>query len=333
MGKQKLDSKQTINQFLIYDIDISADLQMSISEKLSREQALNESHHIFGSFFEGCQLRLTKEKTSNGTRTEEPLENDILSKRDNIYLLRINNNKDVKITKEAGTTTNGIRDYKDFSIRSNPYCYVVIDNRDGHSMLAIQKNSAFGSPNTVKKVLEQNINRLLKWEGYPLKLNLSLRNRPAETWQFCREREERGDSIKQVAFSMPNQKYVGVSQRIQNPEGYIKGLVEFMDLTDAVKTNILVDYEKGSPDKLEEHAHNLAGIIQTCRNKSYHLSIKFRDYGTYMHNDHIKAMFPMKEELLLSFITKWKEVEFEGEFGLINWCDQVLRDSEMYKIC
>ena len=163
MAKQKQDKKAAINQFAIYDVDIYAARQGLVDPIMSQEMALKKANELFGSCFEGKKLNLAKYDHNNISIVDYP--NDILSTHDGVYLLRINNIKHKTLVKPAETTTNGVQDYEEITEDSNPYCYVVVDNRGSSCQIAIQKNSAFGDPNTVRKLLMDNLNRQFVHDG------------------------------------------------------------------------------------------------------------------------------------------------------------------------
>ena len=331
MAKQKKDKKAAINQFAIYDVDISAAKQGLVDPVMSKEMALKKASELFGKCFDVKKLYLARYDRHDTVIIEYP--NDVLSTHDGVHLLRINNIKHKKLVKPVETTTNGVQDYAEITEDSNPYCYVVVDNRDGLCQMAIQKNSAFGDPNSVRKLLMDNINRQFVREGIELEVTISAKMRTSEIWEFCHAQcEHNGDAITRLSFVFPNQKKIAAGSRIEKPKGYIKHLAKFSELTNAVKTCITMDYENADTEAIEKNAADLANIIRVCRNASYHLLIQFRDYGVYRCDDLVRAMFPMDEKLLNAFRLNWTELEFEqGEtFGLIYWCDYVNQQSEIY---
>ncbi len=331
MAKQKQDKKVAINQFAIYDVDIFAAEQKIVEPAISQEMALKKANELFGSFFEGRKLSLAKYDRNNTIIIDYP--NDILSTHDGVYLLRINNIKHKKLVKPAETTTNGIQDYEEITEDSNPYCYVVVDNRGNVPQMAIQKNSAFGDPNAVRKLLQENFNRQFVRDNIELELTISAKMRTSKIWEFCYAQcDKNGDAITRLSFVFPNQKKVAAGSRIQNPKGYIKQLAKLAKLTNAVKTCITMDYENADREAIEKNADDLAHIIRVCKNSSYHLHVYFRDYGLYRCDDLVRAMFPMEEKLLNAFRLNWSELEFnEGErYGLIYWCDFVNEQSKIY---
>lgn len=333
MTKQKLDKKAPVNQFMIYDVTITETEQMHAFEKLDRETAIKNAAEIFGGCFNGRKLNLYRTIRVNGEYEPETLENDILSVHDDVYLLRVNNKKKKTIVEKAETTTNGVPDYAENTYISNPYCYVVIDNRadKGICQMAIQKNSAFGEPNNVRRIIQDCLNTKLIADGIPLTITISAKMRPSKIWEFCQQRCNEGeDSIQRISFDFPNQKKMASNNRIAKPKGYIKQLAKVMALTDAIKTHISMEYTDADPNLIEKNAKDLAEIVRICKNKAYNLSILFRGYGLYKCDDNVRAMFPMQEKLLNAFWTKWEELPYEEKYGLFNWCNYVYKQSKMY---
>jgi len=333
MTKQKLDKKAPVNQFMIYDVTITETEQMHAFEKLDRETAIKNAAEIFGGCFNGRKLNLYRTIRVNGEYEPETLENDILSVHDDVYLLRVNNKKKKTIVEKAETTTNGVPDYAENTYISNPYCYVVIDNRadKGICQMAIQKNSAFGEPNNVRRIIQDCLNTKLIADGIPLTITISAKMRPSKIWEFCQQRCNEGeDSIQRISFDFPNQKKMASHNRIAKPKGYIKQLAKVMALTDAIKTHISMEYTDADPNLIEKNAKDLAEIVRICKNKAYNLSILFRGYGLYKCDDNVRAMFPMQEKLLNAFWTKWEELPYEEKYGLFNWCNYVYKQSKMY---
>lgn len=333
MAKQKLDKKAQVNQFMIYDVKIEESIQVQAFEKLDRNTAINNASKIFGNLFKGNRLNLCRTLKGNGKREREPIDNDILSVHDNVYLLRVNNKKRAKIIEKADTTTNGVPNYTENTYISSPYCYVVIDNRSDKNIcqIAIQKNSAFGEPNNVRKILQEYLNVQLETDGIPLTITITAKTRPSKIWEFCQQRCNEGqDIIQRVAFDFPNQKKVAIHNRIDKPKGYIKQLAKVMSITNAIKTHIAMEYKDADPNLIEKNAKDLAEIVRICKNKAYNLSIKFREYGLYKCDDNVRAMFPMQEKLIYAFWTSWETLPDNEKQGLFDWCNYVYKQSKLY---
>lgn len=316
--------KQTINQFWIYDIIIDG----SANNLFSVQDAVDNANKHFGELFEGTELSLSKDVTRNGSRTREALENYIIARHNDIYVLRIHNPKDVKLIKQDGSSTNGVPDYEVQSDTSYPYCYVVVDNREGVSKMAIQKNSAFYDNNTIRRILEENLNTAFRLKDIPLTISISQCTRASETWEFTHEREAAGDHVQQISFMMTNQKNVNKAQRIQSPTGYVKELLHFMEITQAINTKILMNYEGIAADDLQTHAEDLAQIVRQFGKEKYQFAIQFKKYGWYTFDSQVKAKEDMPEDLLLAFP---KCPESAPNYNLMDWCDKVSQESELFK--
>lgn len=325
-----------VNQFVIYDIEQSTPKQQLLHPVMSNEQALANAKQILEGCFMGKKLLL--HKFNKDATIDFSYPNDVLSVHNGVYLLRINNKKYKTLVRPADTTTNGVQDYTEVSEITNPYCYVVVDNRDNICQVAIQKKSSWGDPGTVRNVLMVNFNYQFQQQGIPLYMEISPKMRRSEIEEFCAKQcGENGDHIKQISFVLPNQKNIPFNQRISNmfktPDEYMLELIRIMDITHAAKTFIKWVYkEDADMQGVDTVARQLATVLRVCRTTSYQLVVKFRDYGTYKCDDRVRAIFPMEEKLIRAFWNNWEELQFnQGEkYGLIAWCNQVLKKSEIY---
>lgn len=334
MAKQKQE-RINKNDFMIYEVVLSEYQDPEKYFKMSVSAALKNANAIFASFFEGKKLHLYTERQSKKGDMIITYPNDMMAVHDGIYLLRVNNRKFKTLIKPAETMTNGVQDYNPVPEESNPYSYVIIDNRveEGICQIAIQKNSAWSGKLTLRNLLVTNINRYFQNENIPLQVEIVPKMRKSEIWEFCKQRCNEGqDAITQVAFDFPNQRKLARSNRIPNPTGYVKQLAHLMDLTDAIKTHIELDYNSANPDTLEQNASDLAHIVDICSNEEYQLVIKFRDYGKYKCGEIVRAMFPMKESLLNVFMSNWEENALSKEkVELFNWCDYVYEQAKLFE--
>lgn len=323
-----------LNNFVMYEIVISEAERILSNPKFPVTYALDNASKLFGSLFSGKKLNIYQMRRKKDGPEPEIYANDIMSARDGVYLLRLNNNKNTKMVEKANTATNGIPDYEENTYISNPFCYVVVDNRaeKGIRQMAIQKNSAWGDTAKVRDLLNQNLQRMFNDAGIPLDIHITPKMRTSKIWEFCKQRCSVGqDAIKRIAFDFPNQRKLSSIDRIQKPQGYVRQLANLMNLTDAIKTHISLEYEHADPDKLEENANDLAHIVNVCTHKDYNLSIQFKHYGWYKCNEMVRAIFPMEERLMNAFIHDFKSASAEGEkYELLNWCNNVYEQSKLF---
>ena len=95
------------------------------------DSVFDNAQQYFGQLFhQGTSLIAFK--TRKGEHVECP--NAILSHHDNIIVMRLCDNR----------TVNVWQDYKRSPEVTNPFCHIVIDNRPGRCLIAIEKDSSFG---------------------------------------------------------------------------------------------------------------------------------------------------------------------------------------------
>ena len=352
MPKQKRDKNADINFFAIYEVCLSQAAQSNAFPKVEADadplahaqlhftQILAESPLHLVKVKKRKSSKAKKQQTGNG-ETEDctRLLNDILAARDHVYLLRINNEKSKFITQQDGVEADGKTRYEEKKVQTLPYCYVVIDNRPakqagGGIMLAIQKNSAFGDPENVRKILEYFFNRALN--AYGLQAGISQYTNSSEMWNFCRRMCNNGDTIKRISFVIPNQKKVALPARIpdKNNVGIIKQMSRLAEQTGAIKSLMQCDYDNGDPDLLEKHARDFVYVFRVCKSQDYRLTVDFKNYGPYRCDDRVKVIWPMQETLLNAFRYGETQIELDDrqKMALYDWCDEVREKCKEYGI-
>lgn len=78
---------------------------------------------------------------------------------ENVVLLRLEKKKDVSIWEEQPVAGNPLPKIEKTTIKSTPYCYIIIDIRPSVHLIAIQSNSAaWRNPNDVKNLMQESMN-------------------------------------------------------------------------------------------------------------------------------------------------------------------------------
>lgn len=347
MPKQKRDKKADINFFAIYEVCLSQAVQSNAFPKVEADaDPLTHAQLHFAQILAASPLHLVKvtkkQKRKGETAPQEDctrLLNDILAAREDVYLLRINNEKNKSVVQQDGVDADGKTRYEEKKVQTLPYCYVVIDNRPAKQagsgiMLAIQKNSAFGDPENVRKILEDYFNRALN--AYRLQAGISQCTNSSEMWNFCRRMCNNGDTIKRISFALPNQKKVALPARIpdKNNVGIIKQMSELAEQTGAIRSLIQYYYEDVEPDLLEKHAQDFVNVFHVCKSQDYQLTVDFKNYGSYRCDEQVKVVLPMEERLLNAFRHGEEQLELEeGEkTALCGWCNDVRKKCKEYGI-
>lgn len=194
----------------------------------------------------------------------------------------------------------------------------------------------------MRKLLEENLDRKML-ETFGFHVTIQARMRQYEIWRFAYQQcHENGDRLKGISFLFPNPTQVKFTHRIpqEYTKGYIGQLCRMMKRTNALSTLIQTNYDTVEPETLEKVSGDLAQIISYCKNSKYDLCLTFRDYGKYHCLDLVKALFPMQEELLNSFIHNFPEtsetpdaenISDAHDYGLIKWLDTIETKAELYK--
>ena len=119
-------------------------------------------------------------------KSDQTYSHKILMSFNGIIILRIANKR--KFIQE--------QDFQLKEIPNHPSCLVIIDNRDGFQTIAIEKNSAFGSTETVAGIMKTSFNAYLK----PFRLHVDIRHKIEEKsfWQLINKYSE---GIKKIRFS------------------------------------------------------------------------------------------------------------------------------------
>ena len=79
----------------------------------------------------------------------------------------LSQNKDIIIMRFANDKETVVeQDFKEVSVKHEPSCYVIIDNRENCRRIAIQKNKAFSSTKSVGNIITKCINDVMQTRHY-----------------------------------------------------------------------------------------------------------------------------------------------------------------------
>ena len=281
----------------------------------------------FGSFFKtGGKLSLNvlreKGKGKNKTVEWEPFENDVLMVADDVILMTIENNKWKHTTNKK----------KEVAHEHHPYCHVVIDNRPGHQVMAVVKNSAFDNkPDNVCGILYQGFNNATILGQYHLKIEFTKRQRSKnEFWPVVNDiRSIFKDHVRQIRMDFSG-KDADEQPDPQDVVAVMRALARKSASTAAVTLN--ADGEEVKLDELYDDLTNMANICLT--QKGYDLTVKFRTFGLYRYGADIVAQFGVEDEVIEEFENGVKKMNFEnpnGSFALIEWLDRMIALLDKYE--
>jgi hypothetical protein len=214
----------------------------------------------------------------------------------------------------------------------HPYCHVVIDNRPGHQVMAVVKNSAFDNkPDNVCGILYQGFNNATILGQYHLKIEFTKRQRSKnEFWPVVNDiRSIFKDHVRQIRMDFSG-KDADEQPDPQDVVAVMRALARKSASTAAVTLN--ADGEEVKLDELYDDLTNMANICLT--QKGYDLTVKFRTFGLYRYGADIVAQFGVEDEVIEEFENGVKKMNFEnpnGSFALIEWLDRMIALLDKYE--
>ena len=130
--------------YAIYKYDFHKALQSTIdviANSVDGNKNVKIAQKCFASLFDQNSIDNLAKINKKGGATRLP--NDVMAKSDDIFIWRVNNSQIKEWWKRSGKDNKGIDKYEKEEIESNPYCNVLIDNRPGICLIAIEKSTAF----------------------------------------------------------------------------------------------------------------------------------------------------------------------------------------------
>jgi len=250
-------------------------------------------------------------------------ENDVLAKTGEVYWWRVNNRIPKDVVVKDGKDSSGVNQYKATTVESLPPCNVIIDNRPGHCLIAIEKSTAFSSkPDTVRDFVLETFNRKLGDE-YQLEMRIEAMMEPTEVWDFVhRKIFEEDDYIEEFTFKFENSKKVTPSSAPEMKSARLKSMKRTLEISDALKGLFTMFFDREGNKKISQKNKDMAEMVNLCCNKGYDILIKFKNFKTYRINDYVKRYIRMDNKLLTEFRGDVKD--FEGNTTLVLWLDKVL---------
>lgn len=127
-----------------------------LDDNLFAEKEWAERQKLFGAYFESNE---SINFSMGGDEGQKIYKHEVyhLSTNNDIIVMRIANNK----TKEV------IQDFKAVSVKHEPPCFVIIDNRNRCRRIAIQKNKeSFNTTDSLKKIIQEVLDKRMKADHY-----------------------------------------------------------------------------------------------------------------------------------------------------------------------
>lgn len=316
--------------YAIYKYDFHKAIERTIEAEAANidgAKNLKMAQSAFASLFDENSIANLAKINKKGEATRLP--NDVMTKQGDIMIWRVNNSQIKEWWKRNGKDSKGIDKYEKDEIESNPYCNILIDNRPGVCLMAIEKSSAWSSnPDVLRNMLLENFNRILR-DRYDLEMRIEARMNPTDIWKFMHERiYEHGDYVRRVSFTFQNPKKVNKTNVMEVKSARLKALVKTVEISDALKGFFTMEFDQTTNKKISEKNKDMAEMVRLCGENGYDISITFKEFKTYRINDYVKAYYPLTIQDIQTFMLGSRTIE--NKTALEDWFDIVAEQTKGY---
>jgi hypothetical protein len=259
-----------------------------------------------------------------------PLPNQVLKEWGDITMWQVNNNNMMNFWVCSGKDSQGLNRFEKQGKESYPYCYVLIDNRPGRCLMAIEKSPAWGGkPDSLRDILLENFNSQLS-SRFGLEMRIEARMNPTDIWDFMHDRiTHHNDYVRRVSFTFQDPDKVSRTNDTDVKSEYIQHLLSVPKAMDALQCTLSMIFDQTAGGKMLEYKkRDLGEVIKLCGANGYDLCITFAKYKTYRINDYVRACIYMDESVIKHF---WEgQMCIDGESDLAKWFDKVDEETKLY---
>lgn len=312
-----------MKDFAVYEYEIIRPAQgnLNFTENMI-QQNLAQKRENFGKLFvKGTQMKLYQQK-SNG-EMPDLFENYVVQVERDVVILQVNRTVYKTLIEPADHTVNGVPAYEPRKAKSLPLGYVIIDNREGHGFIMMEKNTAWGKvPKTLCELLQESLGRLL-FDNYGLGISISAKLQPTEFSEFVDQQcQKNKDVVKRITIDYlhaggANDKWKSMSGRGTKS---LRALADTGDKFEAIRSTFSMEFQELHKDKIRD----MVRLAQLCGEYDYKISVKFNDFGLYKSNSTIVAFYSLDVQPFDNFITGQTYTDTEtGEvtYALLLWLD------------
>jgi hypothetical protein len=316
--------------FAIYKYDFHKAKEptiQAVSDGVDGEKNVKIAQACFASLFDLNSVDNLVKFNKKGEPTRLP--NDVLAKAGDIFIWRVNNSQMKEWWRRSGKDSKGIDKYEMQEIESNPYCNVLIDNRPGVCLIAIEKSKAWSSkPDILRDMLLDNFNTILA-DKFDLEMRIEARMNPKDIWDFVHERlYEHGDYIRKVSFVFQNPKKINKTNAMEVKSNRLKSMLRTVEISDALKGFFTMEFDRYSNGKISQENKDMAEMGRWCGENGYDIIITFKEFKTYRINDYVRAYYPMTLDVLQGFSIG--ALATDGKTKLESWFDLVDEQTKDY---
>lgn len=238
--------------------------------------------------------------------------NDILTNHENIIVLTIENNK------QKVTTI----DKQKVQHEHHPFCHVIIDYREGHNIIAIERNGAFDNkPEKVRDILFHALNRIFYRQNLTIELTPIAKTYDDIIQAIDMIRRRHHDRVKKICLDF-NSKHNPNRQVATNALTTALAL-----MADKANAKGMVAFQSEGDEEMDINAihKDLLTIADICvREGEYDLSVHFFSYGIFRYGADVVAQFGVDQTVIDEFANQADSMDADNERdSLPNWLDKM----------
>ncbi len=292
-------------------------LQSETAEKTDLSKAQDTFDKILLDAMKGDRrLPIGKEPQTG----DKVLPNSILRIENHVIILKIHNPGTVDIWPlNGGKTTED----------TYPYLYIIIDNRPGVGQLAVQMGTeAWKDPDTITKLLGDNLNRILSDEGTGLQIEIRQKYLPTEFFDFVKDKKKKEKAtVSHIYFEITNPEFEAPIDTAVETSGHIRYMLKMLMQLGGAKALFKVDAPKNN-ELIRKKLKDIKQMVSLVATNGYSLKVDFSDKTKYSCNDIMLHDDTMKETILSDFIDGQKHDLFD--FELFHWLDEMIKKEKDY---
>lgn len=224
-----------MKEFILYTYQFSPlinsqQLDCFVDVQKEKENLMKEKNRIFGSILQNIEFKYRNKIYGHFTCSEK----------DDIIILRIANEKEVKIE----------RNFRISKEKNEPSCLIIIDNRPNIQRIGIENNiHSFGSTDMIRNILLRGFQLALK--SHRLFITMDKEYQPKEFWDICNKYKSK---VTRVVFTY---QYPNLGRAHQE---MVEMLKNSSKSTDSEETQI--SYENKNGLQLSEDDEVIQGCVK-----------------------------------------------------------------------
>ena len=238
--------------------------------------------------------------------------NDVLINHEDILVMTIENNK------QKATTI----DKQKVQHEHHPFCHVIIDYREGHNIIAIERNGAFDNkPEKVRELLCSALNRLLYRNNLEIEL-VPLAKSYNNIWDAINTiRRRHHDRVKKICLDF-------TSSHAQNRQVDTNALTAALtNMAEKMNAKGMVAFQSEGDEEMDLNAihQDLLNIADICvREGEYDLSVHFFSYGIFRYGADVVAQYGIDQTVIDEFVNQNDTFDVDAERDTLpKWLEKM----------